>query len=58
MPGRAFNYMKKAISIWDRNIITQALIDSVWKLDPRKMMKNPGDVRCRGRRGISDAQTH
>ncbi len=41
MPGRSFNYMKKAISIWDKNIIMQALIDSVWKLDPRKMMKNP-----------------
>lgn len=33
--------MKKAISIWDKNIITQALIDSVKKLDPRKMLKNP-----------------
>ncbi|HEV8590890.1 MAG TPA: potassium-transporting ATPase subunit KdpB [Pyrinomonadaceae bacterium] len=33
--------MKKAISIWDKNIIKQALIDSVKKLDPRKMLKNP-----------------
>ena len=38
---RSFNYMKKAISIWDKNIILQALVDSIWKLDPRKMMKNP-----------------
>jgi K+-transporting ATPase ATPase B chain len=33
--------MKKAISIWDPKIITQAIIDSLKKLDPRKMMKNP-----------------
>ena len=38
---RSFNYMKKTISIWDKNIILQALVDSMWKLDPRKMMKNP-----------------
>ena len=33
--------MKKAISIWDPKIITQAVIDSLRKLNPRKMMKNP-----------------
>ncbi len=33
--------MKKEISIWDSRIISQALIDSVKKLDPRKMLKNP-----------------
>ncbi len=33
--------MKKAISIWDPEIIRQALTGSVTKLDPRKMIKNP-----------------
>src|SRR5688572_11206492 len=33
--------MKKEISIWDKKIIKQALIDSVKKLNPRKMLKNP-----------------
>ena len=33
--------MKNTISIWDKNIIKQALIDAVKKLDPRKMLKNP-----------------
>jgi K+-transporting ATPase ATPase B chain len=33
--------MKKAISIWDRKIIIQALLGSLTKLDPRKMLKNP-----------------
>ena len=33
--------MKKAISIWDPEIIRQALVGSVTKLDPRKMIKNP-----------------
>src|SRR5476651_2628140 len=33
--------MKNAISIWDRKIISQALVDSVVKLNPRKMLKNP-----------------
>jgi K+-transporting ATPase ATPase B chain len=33
--------MKNAISIWDKKIITNALIDSLLKLDPRKMLKNP-----------------
>jgi K+-transporting ATPase ATPase B chain len=33
--------MKKQISIWDRKIIAQALIDSVRKLNPRRMLKNP-----------------
>lgn len=33
--------MKQAISIWDRNIISQALVDSVKKLAPRKMLRNP-----------------
>jgi K+-transporting ATPase ATPase B chain len=33
--------MKNEISIWDSKIITQALIDSVTKLNPKKMLKNP-----------------
>lgn len=33
--------MKKAISIWDKQIIATAVIDSLRKLDPRTMMKNP-----------------
>ena len=33
--------MKNAISIWDRKIISQALIDSVTKLNPEKIYKNP-----------------
>ncbi len=33
--------MKNAISIWDKNIIKQALGGSARKLDPRKMLKNP-----------------
>jgi len=33
--------MKNEISIWDRKIITNALIDSVKKLNPRTMLKNP-----------------
>src|SRR5215203_6069316 len=33
--------MKKAISIWDKNIIRQALVDAIKKLSPRKMLKNP-----------------
>ncbi|MEP6901170.1 MAG: potassium-transporting ATPase subunit KdpB [Actinomycetota bacterium] len=33
--------MKNEISIWDKKIITQALIDSITKLNPRKMLKNP-----------------
>ncbi len=33
--------MKKTISIWDTNIISGALIDSVKKLNPVNMLKNP-----------------
>ena len=33
--------MKNTISIWDSKIIANALLDSVKKLDPRKMLKNP-----------------
>jgi K+-transporting ATPase ATPase B chain len=33
--------MKTAISIWEPKIITQAIFDSLKKLDPRKMTKNP-----------------
>lgn len=33
--------MKNEISIWDRKIITNALVDSVKKLNPRTMLKNP-----------------
>jgi potassium-transporting ATPase ATP-binding subunit len=33
--------MKNKISIWDTKIISQALIGSVTKLNPQKMLKNP-----------------
>ncbi len=33
--------MKKEISIWDPNIIAQAVFDSLRKLNPVSMMKNP-----------------
>jgi K+-transporting ATPase ATPase B chain len=33
--------MKQEISIWNGTIILQALVDSIRKLDPRTMMKNP-----------------
>jgi K+-transporting ATPase ATPase B chain len=33
--------MKKEISIWDKKIIKQALLDSLKKLSPRTMLKNP-----------------
>jgi K+-transporting ATPase ATPase B chain len=33
--------MKKAISIWDKSIITRALTDAAKKLNPRTMLKNP-----------------
>jgi len=33
--------MKKEISIWDSKIISQALIGSVKKLNPKTMLKNP-----------------
>src|SRR5580658_6853956 len=32
---------KKSKSLWDTKIIRRALVDSVVKLDPRTMMKNP-----------------
>jgi potassium-transporting ATPase ATP-binding subunit len=31
----------RTISIWDPGIIRQAVIDSLWKLDPRIQIKNP-----------------
>ncbi len=33
--------MTNKVSIWDKKIVSQALIDSIKKLDPRQMMKNP-----------------
>ncbi len=33
--------MKNEISIWDSKIITNALVDSVKKLNPKTMLKNP-----------------
>jgi K+-transporting ATPase ATPase B chain len=33
--------MTNKISIWDKKIVSQALIGSLKKLDPRQMMKNP-----------------
>src|SRR4030088_3077644 len=32
---------KKSKSLWDAKIIRRALVDAVFKLDPRTMMKNP-----------------
>ncbi len=32
---------RKRISIWDPGIIQHAIIDSIWKLDPRIQIKNP-----------------
>jgi K+-transporting ATPase ATPase B chain len=31
----------RTISIWDPGIVRQALVDSLWKLDPRIQFKNP-----------------
>jgi K+-transporting ATPase ATPase B chain len=31
----------RKISIWDPGIVRQAVIDSIWKLDPRIQIKNP-----------------
>ena len=36
-----FRKMKNNISIWDSKIITQALIGSITKLNPKMMLKNP-----------------
>src|ERR1700740_1269713 len=33
--------MAKKTSLWDSKIVTQALIDSIRKLNPRWMVKNP-----------------
>src|SRR6478672_474865 len=33
--------MKKEISIWDKKILSRAVLDACKKLDPRKMAKNP-----------------
>jgi len=32
---------RKSKSIWDMNIVRRATLDSLVKLDPRNMMKNP-----------------
>ena len=32
---------KKQTSLWDSKIVSRAAFDSVWKLDPRLMVKNP-----------------
>ena len=31
----------RKVSIWDAGIVRQAIVDSVWKLDPRIQFKNP-----------------
>src|SRR5512134_61597 len=31
----------RRISIWDPGIVRQALLDSIWKLDPRIQFRNP-----------------
>ncbi len=38
---RKFMSKEKSISIWDSKIITRALLDSLRKLNPATMMKNP-----------------
>ena len=32
---------RKALSLWDKDIVSRALIDSIWKFDPRVQVKNP-----------------
>ena len=32
---------KKHTSLWDSKIVSRAAVDSLWKLDPRLMVKNP-----------------
>src|SRR5579872_4999684 len=32
---------RKALSLWDKNIVRRALIDSIGKFDPRVQVKNP-----------------
>ncbi|HEV7699200.1 MAG TPA: potassium-transporting ATPase subunit KdpB [Pyrinomonadaceae bacterium] len=41
MPDRPFKNMKNEISIWDPKIIAPAILESLKKLNPVKMMKNP-----------------
>ena len=31
----------RTISIWDPGIVRQAVVDSLWKLDPRIQIKTP-----------------
>ena len=32
---------RKAPSLWDKDIVSRALVDSIWKFDPRIQVKNP-----------------
>src|SRR5579871_6344197 len=32
---------RKAASLWDKDIVSRALVDSMWKFDPRVQVKNP-----------------
>ncbi len=32
---------RKAASLWDKDIVSRALVDSIWKFDPRVQVKNP-----------------
>src|SRR5271157_5809520 len=32
---------RKAASLWDKDIVSRALVDSMWKFDPRVQIKNP-----------------
>ena len=32
---------RKAASLWDKDIVSRALVDSIWKFDPRVQIKNP-----------------
>src|SRR5580704_5516219 len=32
---------RKAASLWDKDIVSRALVDSMWKFDPRIQVKNP-----------------
>jgi K+-transporting ATPase ATPase B chain len=48
----------KSKSLWDRNILRRALVDSVLKLSPRSMMKNPVMFVGSGQRGDDAVVVH
>ncbi|HLX38258.1 MAG TPA: hypothetical protein VKR29_10675, partial [Candidatus Binataceae bacterium] len=32
---------RKALSLWDKDIVRRAFVDALWKFDPRVQIKNP-----------------